>query len=143
MACLYFLLIGMSIGVHLLCLLCIPAIVMAYYFKRRNSFNYALMRKYFIWTVLIGGILGVLLAFIGAQADADPNKNIPVDGTVAALLMVGTIVAIALLYIIERVKKERKEYYGGLYIFLIFGFILLGVVQIGVIQYSIKAAGCI
>ena len=136
-----FFLIGMSIGVHLLCLLCIPAIVMAYYFKRRNSFNYALMRKYFIWTVLIGGILGVLLAFIGAQADADPNKNIPVDGTVAALLMVGTIVAIALLYIIERVKKERKEYYGGLYIFLIFGFILLGVVQIGVIQYSIKAAG--
>jgi len=136
-----FFLIGMSIGVHLLCLLCIPAIVMAYYFKRRASFNYALIRKYFVWTVLIGGILGILLALIGAQADADPDKNIPMDGTVAALIMVGTIVAIALLYIIERAKKDKKEYYGGLYIFLIFGFILLGIVQIGVIQYSIKAAG--
>src|SRR3954454_1368639 len=136
-----FFLIGMSIGVHLLCLLCIPAIAMAYYFKRRASFNYPLIRKYFIWTVLIGGILGILLALVGAQADADPDKNIAMDGTVAALIMVGTIVAIALLYIIERAKKDKKEYYGGLYIFLIFGFILLGIVQIGVIQYSIKAAG--
>src|SRR5690349_22537957 len=59
-----FFLIGMSIGVHLLCLLCIPAIVMAYYFKRRNSFNYVLMRKYFIWLILIGGAAGIILAFM-------------------------------------------------------------------------------
>src|SRR3954464_1978533 len=50
-----FFMIGLSIGVHLLCLLCIPAIAMAYYFRRRNSFSYVLLRKYFIWTVVIGG----------------------------------------------------------------------------------------
>src|ERR1044071_2344611 len=40
-----FFMIGLSIGVHLLCLLCIPAIAMAYYFRRRNSFNYTRLRR--------------------------------------------------------------------------------------------------
>lgn len=136
-----FFMIGLSIGVHLLCLLCIPPIVMAYYFKKRTSFNYALLRKYFIWTVVIGGGLATILSLIGAQSEADADKGIPMDGTVAGLMIVGTIIAVSLLFLVERIKKEQKEYYGGLYIFLIFGFILLGIVQIGVIQYSIKAAG--
>src|SRR6266700_3324057 len=54
-----FFMIGLSIGVHLLCLLTIPAIVMAYYFKRRESFNYKKLRKYFIWVIIIGGIAAV------------------------------------------------------------------------------------
>lgn len=136
-----FFMIGLSIGVHLLCLLCIPAIVVAYYFKRRTYFNYALLRKYFIWTVVIGGGLATILALIGAQSEAESDKGIAMDGTVAGLMIVGTIVAISLLYLVERWKKDRKDYYGGLYIFLIFGFILLGIVQIGLIQYSIKMAG--
>ena len=134
-----FFMIGLSIGVHLLCLLCIPAIVVAYYFRRRNTFSYALLRKYFIWTIVIGGAAATLMALIGAQSAT--TNDIPMDGTVAGLMIMGTIVAIALLYLVERIKKENKEYYGGLYIFMIFGFILLGIVQIGVIQYSIKAAG--
>ena len=50
-----FFMIGLSIGVHLLCLLCIPAIVMAYYFRRRSSFNYALIRKYLcgLWLLVV------------------------------------------------------------------------------------------
>src|SRR5215471_6672009 len=58
-----FFMIGLSIGVHLLCLLCIPAIVMIYYFRRKNSFKYPLIRKYFIRIVLIGGAAALIIAF--------------------------------------------------------------------------------
>ncbi|HAK11781.1 MAG TPA: DUF2723 domain-containing protein, partial [Chitinophagaceae bacterium] len=50
-----FFMMGLSIGVHLLNLLTIPAIVMVYYFKKRASFNYALIRKWFVRLTLIGG----------------------------------------------------------------------------------------
>jgi uncharacterized membrane protein YfcA len=53
-----FFLIGLSIGVHLLCLLNIPAIVMIWYFRKRNKINYRRLRKYFIRTIIIGGVLG-------------------------------------------------------------------------------------
>ena len=136
-----FFMIGLSIGVHLLCLLCIPAIVMVYYFRKRNSFNYVLIRKYFIRTILIGGTAAVILAFIGAQSEAEPDRNIPMDGTVAGLMLLSTILAVVILFVIERLKKDKKEYYGGLYIFLIFGVLIFGIILKGVIQYSIKAAG--
>jgi hypothetical protein len=136
-----FFMIGLSIGVHLLCLLCIPAIVMAYYFRRRSHFNYALIRKYFIWTVLVGGALGFIVALLGAKSEANADRGVAMDGTVSGLIILGTILAIAFLYLVERYKKSNKEYYGGIYIFFILGLVLVGVVQIGIIQYSIKAAG--
>ena len=136
-----FFMIGLSIGVHLLCLLCIPAIVLIYYFKKRDSFNYALIRKYFIRTVLFGGIAAMILAILNAQSAAEPDRNIPMDGTLAGLMLIATIVGIALLFVIERLKKDKKEYYGGLYIFLVFSVVIFGVILKGVIQYSIKAAG--
>jgi hypothetical protein len=136
-----FFLIGLSIGVHLLCLLCIPAIVLVYYFRRRDSFKYVLIRKYFIRTVLIGGVAGFILALIAAQSQAEPDRNIPMDGTTAGLLFVAAMLAVAMLFAIERFKKDKKEYYGGLYIFFIFGVLIFGIVLKGVIQYSIKGAG--
>src|SRR5438045_1670444 len=65
---LIFFLMGLSIGVHLLNLLTIPAIVMVYYFRKREHFNYNTIRKYFIRSVLIGGILGFFIALAGAGA---------------------------------------------------------------------------
>src|SRR5471030_2578932 len=115
---------GLSIGVHLLNLLTIPAIVMVYYFKRRDTFNYAVMRKWFIRLVGIGGIL----AFIGAliSAAGESTDNLPLDGTMAGLMVIGTIIAIALLFLIERLGKEKKAYYGGIYIFFGIGCVLVG-----------------
>jgi hypothetical protein len=136
-----FFMIGLSIGVHLLCLLCIPAIVIAYYFRRRHLFNYAAIRKYFMWTVIIGGIAGFLLAFLGANQEVNADRGISMDGTVAALILVGAAVAIGLLSLVERINKDKKELYGGTYIFLVLGVIIIGIVQIGVIQYTIKGAG--
>jgi hypothetical protein len=53
-------LMGLSIGVHLLNLLCIPAIAFVYYFKR-----YEVTRKGIIWTFIISAvILGTIQAVI-------------------------------------------------------------------------------
>lgn len=136
-----FFLVGLSIGVHLLCLLCLPPIALAYYFRRRESFNYARIRKYFVWLVLVGGILAFLGALVSANMESNAERGLPMDGTVAGLMMLGTILAIGLLYMVERINAAKKEYYGGIYIFLVFSFILVGIVQIGIVQYTIKAAG--
>ncbi|HRH59814.1 MAG TPA: DUF2723 domain-containing protein, partial [Chitinophagaceae bacterium] len=134
-----FFMIGLSIGVHLLCLLCIPAIAMAYYFRRRHQFNYKNLRKYFMWLTIGGGSLGFIAALVMAKPPAD--TGLPMDGTYAALMIVATLLAIGLLYIAERINPEKKELYGGAYIFLILGFVLVGLVQIAVIQYTVKLAG--
>ncbi|MBN9297614.1 MAG: DUF2723 domain-containing protein [Filimonas sp.] len=136
-----FFMIGLSIGVHLLSLLNIPAIVMVYYFRRRKQFNYAAVRKYFVWIVLIGGVLASILALISAQGEADADRGLPADNTVAGLMILGTLAAIGLLILCERANKAKKELYGGAYIFFVLGCVLTGVVQVAVIQYSIKGAG--
>ncbi|MDE3235249.1 MAG: DUF2723 domain-containing protein [Bacteroidota bacterium] len=136
-----FFLIGLSIGVHLLCLLNIPAIVMVYYFRKRNHFNYAIIRKWFIRLTIIGGVLAFIMALIGANGEANEDRGLSMDSTVAGLMLFGTLIAIGLLYLIEKIDKTRKDYYGGIYIFFIIGCIVTGVMQIVVIQYSIAAAG--
>ncbi len=136
-----FFMMGLSIGVHLLNLLTIPAIVMVYYFRKKHLFNYAVIRKYFIRTIIIGGVLAFLAALMLAKSEANSERNISMDATVAGLLLVATFASIGLLYLVEGYKKDRKDYYGGMFIFFVIGCIIVGVVQVGVIQYSIKAAG--
>jgi hypothetical protein len=134
-----FFMMGLSIGVHLLNLLTIPAIVMVYYLRKRPEFNYALIRKYFVWSVIVGGAL----AFIGALivANGETTDRVPMDATLSGLVLLGTILGVVLLRVIENINKTKKEYYGGMYIFFIIGCILTGIVQVIVIQYSIKLAG--
>lgn len=134
-----FFMIGLSIGVHLLSILNIPAIVMVYYFRKRAAFNYATLRKYFMWTVIVGGAAAFILALYAGRANDE--KNIPGDSTMAGLAILGAGAAILLLYLIERFNKTQKEYYGGAYLFFAIGCAITGVVQVAVIQYSIKAAG--
>ena len=134
-----FFMMGLSIGVHLLNLLTIPAIVMVYYFRKRETFNYTLIRTWFLRLTAIGGVLAFIAALISASAEA--TDNAPFDGTVGGLMILGTIIAIGLLLLVEKWKPEAKSYYGGIYIFFIIGCIITGAVQIGVIQYTIKLAG--
>ena len=149
-----FFMMGLSIGVHLLGLLTIPAIVMVYYFRKRPAFNYTLLRKYFIYVIVIGGVLASVLALLAGRGEANLlNEYLPNlqqrygddvqanDSTVPGLMILGTIIAVGLLYLIERIKSDRKDYYGGAYIFFVIGCIITGIVQVGVIQLSVKAAG--
>lgn len=136
-----FFMMGLSIGVHLLNLLTIPAIVMVYYFRRRESFHvsYAAIRGWFIKIVLVGGVLAFIGALISAAGEA--SDRVAMDGTVAGLMILATIIGVGALFLIERWKPNEKSYYGGMYIFFIIGCVITGVVQVGVIQYSVKLAG--
>lgn len=138
---LIFFLMGLSIGVHLLNLLTIPALVLVYYFRKREQFKYDVIRKYFIRLAIIGGIAGLLLGLINASMTADSSRGIPMDTTVAWLILFGAFAAIGILYGVESINKDKKELFGGAYIFLIIGCVLVGIVQVGVIQISIKTAG--
>lgn len=134
-----FFMMGLSIGVHLLNLLTIPAIVMVYYFRRRDTFNYTLIRSWFIKLAAVGGIL----AFVGSLilASAEATDNVPMDGTMSGLVILGTVIAIGLLFLIEKWKPTQKENAGGIYIFFLLGCMITGLIQVGIIQYSVKMAG--
>ncbi len=138
---LLFFLIGLSIGVHLLSLLDIPAVVMIWYFKKRKSIQYALLRKYFIRIIILGGVLGMIVSLLGAQAEAAAVDGLSLDGAQAALVFFGALAVAGSLYAIERIYPAKKESYGGAFIFLVTGCVLELVIQLGIIQYSIKAAG--
>ncbi len=149
-----FFMMGLSIGVHLLGLLTIPAIVMVYYFRKRPEFNYRLLRKYFIWITAIGGVLAFIGALLSGRGDQQAltdllpqlqnafGDNVQTnDATLPGLMILGTIAAIGLLYAVEAINKQKREYYGGAYILLIIGFVITGIVQLVIIQLSIKVAG--
>lgn len=135
-----FFMMGLSIGVHLLNLLTIPAIVMVYYFRKKDHFNYTLIRKWFLRLTVIGGILGFIGALIMANAEVS-ERNPGMDGTLSGLMILGTAVAIGLLFLVEGLNKDKKSHYGGIYIFFLLGCIITGAVQVGVIQYTVKLAG--
>lgn len=134
-----FFMMGLSIGVHLLNLLTIPAIVMVYYIRKKDEFDYTIIRKFFVRILGVGGVVGFIGALVLANGEA--TDRIPMDGTIAALVLVGALMGIGLLYLIEAIDPKRKSFVGGMYIFFIIGCVITGVVQVGVIQYSVKLAG--
>jgi hypothetical protein len=136
-----FFMMGLSIGVHLLNLLTIPAIVMVYYFRKQDSFNYAVIRKWFIRIIGIGGVLAFIGALVMANAEVNPERGVEMDSTLGGLMILGTLAAIGLLYFIESRDKAAKKTYGGIYIFFVIACAITGIVQVGVIQYTVKFAG--
>lgn len=134
-----FFLMGLSIGVHLLNLLTIPAIVMVYYFRRRDRFPYDTLRKWFFRLLAIGAVLGIIGAIFIASSEA--SDEAPMDGTMAALVLLGSLLAIGVFFLLERMYPDRKATYGGTYIFFLLSCVILGFTLFFVIPYSIKAAG--
>jgi hypothetical protein len=134
-----FFMMGLSIGVHLLNLLTIPAIVMVYYLRKKDSFNYKAIRKWFVWLVFIGG--GIALIGSLLVANAQSSDIVKADTTLTGLVLLAVVLAIGILYLVESIGNKQKEYYGGMYIFFVLGCVITGVVQVAVIQYSIKMAG--
>ena len=136
-----FFMMGLSIGVHLLNLLTIPAIVMVYYFRKQDSFNYTLIRKWFIRIIGVGGVLAFIGGLVMANAEVNPERGVEMDSTLGGLILLGTLAAIGLLYFIESRDKAAKKTYGGIYIFFVIACAITGIVQVGVIQYTVKFAG--
>ncbi|MFZ9208704.1 MAG: DUF2723 domain-containing protein, partial [Sediminibacterium sp.] len=136
-----FFMMGLSIGVHLLNLLTIPAIVMVYYFKKQDSFNYAVIRKWFLRIIGVGGVLAFIGGLVVSNAEVNPERGVEMDSTLGGLMLLGTIAGIGLLYYLESLTKGIKKTYGGIYIFFVIACAITGIVQVGVIQYTVKAAG--
>jgi len=136
-----FFMMGLSIGVHLLNLLTIPAIVMVYYFKRKDSFNYKVLRSWFLRILIVGGALAFIGGLIMANGEVNEDRGLTMDATMGGLMLLGTIAAIGLLYLVEGWNKSKKEHNGGIYIFFVIGCAITGFVQVGVIQYTVKLAG--
>lgn len=137
-----FFLMGLAIGVHLLNLLTIPAIILVIYFRRREEFDYKVIRKWFIRLMIAAGVLGFIGALITAPAaQYIGTERSGTDATPAGLILFLVAAAVGVFFLIEKWSKKDKELWGGAYIFLVFSAAILGVVQMGLIQYSIKAAG--
>ncbi len=136
-----FFMMGLSIGVHLLNLLTIPAIVMVYYFRKQDSFNYAVIKKWFLVIIGVGGILAFIGGLVVANAEVNPERGVELDSTLGGLMLLGTIAAIGLLYFFESLDKGKKKTYAGIYIFFVIACAITGIVQVGVIQYTVKIAG--
>ena len=136
-----FFMMGLSIGVHLLNLLTIPAIVMVYYFRKQDSFNYTVIKKWFLIIIGFGGILAFIGGLVVANAEVNPERGVELDTTLGGLMLLGTIAAIGLLYFFESLDKGKKKTYAGIYIFFVIACAITGIVQVGVIQYTVKIAG--
>jgi len=136
-----FFMMGLSIGVHLLNLLTIPAIVMVYYFRKQDSFNYAVIRKWFVRIIGVGGVLAFIGGLVVANAEVNPERGVEMDSTLGGLMLLGTIAGIGLLYYLESLTKGNKKTYAGIYIFFVIACAITGIVQVGVIQYTVKFAG--
>src|SRR5258706_12789322 len=131
-----FFMMGLSIGVHLLNLLTIPAIVMIYFFRRyfkTEPFNSdaAVFKKdpVLIWTALVAFGIAILLIIANVA-----NK----ENDLIGIAMIIGFIGIAIILI--RVYTKYKTIRSIVSAFAI-GCLITGIVKVGVIQYSMKAAG--
>jgi hypothetical protein len=131
-----FFMTGLSIGVHLLNLLVIPAIVMIYYFRRYFKYepyaaDIAVFKKdqMLLWTALVAGGLAVLLAIVNIL-----NSEANLMGIAMLIVIIGVVVALI------RIFSKYKAVRNLITAFLI-GCLITGIAQVVVIQYSMKAAG--
>lgn len=103
-------LMGLSIGVHLLNLLAIPAIVFIYYFKVYKSTYWGIFKAFIISCVILGGVLyGIIpgIAGVGAQFELlfVNTFHLPFNSGVITylLLLIG-----GLIWGIHYTHKHRK-----------------------------------
>lgn len=131
-----FFMMGLSIGVHLLNLLSIPAIVMIYFFRRyykyepfKNDADVFKKDTVLIWTAIV--TIGLFLLLVIANV---LNKENDLVGVAMMIAFIGAAI------ILVRIYWKYSAIRNIITAFLI-GCIVVGIVQVGVIQYSMKGAG--
>ena len=119
-------LMGLSIGVHLLNLLAIPAIVLIYYFKKYKPSTKGIIIAGVVSVVLLGIIQnGIIPGVVNCAANAElmfvNSFGLPFNGgtIIYFLLLLGLIVA-GIIYTNTGESSKRKLFYGiGIAFFLI------------------------
>lgn len=122
-----FYMMGLSIGVHLLCLLVIPAVVMIYYLRR-----YPVSRKGIIWAFLIGcGLTGFVQTFVirysvklAALSDIFFVNNLHLPFNSGSYFFIALLAACIAAGIIWTKKQQKYLLHLSLwcFAFLMFGY---------------------
>jgi len=123
---LIFFLIGLSIGVHLLNLLTIPALAFIYYFKRYKPNRKGIFLTGLLGVVILGFIMSIIIPWIVKLSSLFEiffvnNFGLPFNtGTFIYFIIIGAGVILGLIY----THKKQKVFANTL--ILAFTFILIG-----------------
>ena len=105
-------LIGLSIGVHLLNLLAIPALVFIYYFKKYEPTNFGILKVFIISVLITGGIQGIIIPQIvnfakGFELFFVNTIGLPFNsGTIIYFLLIISLISFGLHYAKKRGKPN-------------------------------------
>ena len=108
-------LIGLSIGVHLLSLLTIPAMGMIYYFKNNKYSHIGALKAFLVSTVILVVIQGILIpktaSLMGSFDVIFVNDfGLPFNsGVLCFLLLVIGLIVFGLIYTTKKQLKERSS----------------------------------
>jgi hypothetical protein len=132
-------LMGLSIGVHLLNLLAIPALAFIYYFRRFKVSRVGVIATAFIGMLLLGFVqFAFIPKVVGTAASFELlfTNTLGMGFGTGALIYCVTLVALIVLSI--RFSMQRKEIHTtvtlGLLLFLTAGFIF-GLIMTGIVAY--------
>jgi hypothetical protein len=116
-----FFMMGLSIGVHLLNLLCIPAIVMVYYFKRFKTTTWGTIWAFVIGCAITGFVQKVVIQYtINGAGYADifavNNLKLPFfSGFALYFLVLAALIAVGLRF---KVNNFNRNFFTGWFIAL-------------------------
>jgi len=138
--------IGLSIGVHLLCLLTIPSIVFIYYFK-----NFKVTQKGFIITlilsvVMLGGILnGIIPGIINMAANFEiffvNSFHLPYNsGTIIYFLLILGIIVVGLKYTHTENEKLFNYFLAACGVFFVIALVSAPNGGVGTFRFVVGAA---
>ena len=119
-------LIGLSIGVHLLNLLAIPALIFIYYFKKYEATKLGVFKVFILAIIITGGIQGIIIPQIVNFAK---GFELFFVNTIGLPFNSGTIIYFALIIsgIVFGLKYAKKKNKHGMGIALVsFATILIG-----------------
>ena len=132
-------LMGLSIGVHLLNLLAIPALAFIYYFRRFKVSRVGVIATAFIGMLLLGFVqFAFIPKVVGTAASFELmfTNSLGMGFGTGALIYCVTLVALIILSI--RFSMQRKEKHTtvalGLLLFLTAGFVF-GLIMTGIVAY--------
>lgn len=105
-------LIGLSIGVHLLNLLAIPALVFIYYFKKYKPTKFGILKVFLLSVLITGGIQGIIIPQIvnfakGFELFFVNTIGLPFNsGTIIYFLLIIALISYGLHYAKKRGKPN-------------------------------------
>ena len=107
-------LIGLSIGVHLLNLLAIPALVFIYYFKKYEVSRWGLIKVFLLAVIITGGIQGVIIPQIvnfakGFELFFVNTIGLPFN---SGTIIYFTLIILGIVFGLKYAKRKNKPTIG-------------------------------